>query len=329
MRFERTVRLHFVALCMAIAAAVASTPASAGKERPKVHVVAKGQTLGAIARRYRVTIEALCNANKMRRNARIKPGQRLVVPDPDDKDGSRAKREREDPKAEPEERQPSGEAWTQGRQMLPVPGAPPAYYYEPLGRGRLGMRPVIVYLHGRGGSPEQDCMRWAPVARPFGWLMCPSGPEDRSGGRGWANNWAAGRGVVMAALQGLREKYGRRVQLYGNTLIGFSEGAFVAMNIGPREARTFNRWLILAADDDYWGAAGPDLLARARSRMRRVYLITGKQDGVHQGTERVRAMVRRAGIPVQMSMPADMGHTVALESKRAMYRAALTWLNGQ
>ncbi len=38
----------------------------------------------------------------------------------------------------------------------------------------------------------------------------------------------------MAAIQVLRKKYGRRVQLYGNTLIGFSEGAYAAMNVGVK-----------------------------------------------------------------------------------------------
>ena len=72
-------------------------------------------------------------------------------------------------------------------------------------------------------------------------------------GRAWDNNWPSAHHATMAAISALRDKYGRRVQLWGNTLIGFSEGAYAAMNVGVREPRTFNRWLILAASSKYWG----------------------------------------------------------------------------
>lgn len=322
MRFARLVPLWF-ALLLGVVVCVSHASPSRAEGKTRTHVVAKGQTLGAIANRYNVTIAALCRANGIKRKDPIHPGQKLVIPSGDDKDGSKA--------AKAHGRKPSRERESSGanlgQQTLEVPGAPPAYYYEPIGRGRLSLRPVIMVLHGRGADPSGFCARWATVGRSLGWVVCPSGPHARGAGRTWSNDWGTGRHIVNATLQALRAKYGRRVQLYGNTLVGFSEGAFVAMNVGVREARAFNRWLILAADDAYWGAAAPTLLARAKGRMRRVYLITGKQDSVHDGTMETRALLKRAGITVRISHPADMGHSVELESKRAMYRAALTWLN--
>jgi len=323
MRFARFFPLWFAAL-FTVVVCVAHVPVSHAGDKPRTHVVAKGQTLGAIARRYHVTVAALCNANGIRRRDPIHPGQKLIIPDRDDKDGSRAAKARGKSK-------PKGKGGRRGpmrtQQRLDVPGAPPAYYYDPIGRGRLTLRPVIMVLHGRGADPSSFCRRWAPVARSLGWLVCPSGPRAYGGGRTWSNDWGTGRHIIMSTLQALRKKYGRRVQLYGNTLVGFSEGAFVAMNVGVRETRAFNRWLILAADDDYWGAAAPKLLARAKHRLRRVYLITGRKDTVYDDTMETRSLLRRAGIPVKISRPKGMGHAVALESKRAMYRAALTWLN--
>jgi predicted esterase len=288
--------------------------------------VAKGQTLGGIARRYEVTVAALCKANGISRSDPIRPGQRLAVPERADEDSAEARPVR--PSAPSAKAKPNvATTSSSGMQTLAIPGAPSAYYYEPLGRGRLSMRPVIVVLHGRGGDPSLSCRRWARVARVRGWLVCPSGPGLEGGGRTWNNDWATGRQVVLHALHALREKYGRRVQLYGNTLVGFSEGAFVAMNVAVREPRAFNRWLILAADDSYWGAAGHALLARARLRARRAYLITGKQDSVVDRTLEVKAMLAKAGIATRMSTPEDMGHEVALGSKAAMYGDALAWLD--
>jgi predicted esterase len=309
-------RSVFVCLLTILAMLACVESESSAQTQAKTHEVAKGQTLGAIARRYRVSVDALCKANRIRKTDPIRPGQRLVIP-------GQAEQARPGRKDEPAARETN---WHQGLQKLDVPGAPPAYFYEPMGAGRMGLRPVFMVLHGRGGSASAFCARWAPVVRPMGWLVCPSAPHAFSGGQSWENDWATGRKVVQASHRALRTKYGRRVQLVGNTLIGFSEGAFVAMNVGVREPRTFNRWLILAADDSYWGAEAAQLLGRARGQLRRVYLITGKRDEVFDGTLRTQALLRQARVPVHISDPSDMGHEVALEGKRSMYQAALTWL---
>lgn len=323
----RRIAVLLTTLALCLAASVASA------DEGKTHVVQKGQTLGRIAKRYQVSIDALCKANGLKRRDPIKPGQKLVIPDADDKDGSetaKSHRDDDDDAKDDNDDKPSHHASASpgGLQSLDVPGAPPAYYYEPVGRGRMAMKPVIMYLHGRGGHPATDCQRWATVARRIGWVICPSGQEDRGGGaRGWDNNWPVAERVVMGALAALRKKYGHRVQLYGNTLVGFSEGAYVAMNVGVREPRTFNRWLILAADSDYWGGAGLEALQKSHRSVRRVYLITGEQDGVIDGTGQVRKWLENAGVAVHASTPADMGHELALEKKSGMYRAALVWLD--
>jgi LysM repeat protein/predicted esterase len=296
------------------------------KTPTRIHIIADGQTLGGIARRYGTTIERILEANHMLRTDRLKLGAKLVIP------GDTAV-----PKDPPREKEVFGaedqkrltETADPGMQELTVPGShAPAYYFEPTGAGRAGMRPVIVYLHGRGAEPKHYCKRWARVARNLGWLICPSGPEDRGDGkRGWNNNWYSGRGLVMNSIEALRKKYGRRVQLWGNVLVGFSEGAFVAMNVGLREPHTFNRWLILGADTDYWGAAGVNTLPEARGRVKKVYLITGRHDDVVGDADKVKKWLTNAGVPVRVSTPSDMGHEVALESKPAMYQSALRWLS--
>jgi predicted esterase len=325
MRFFARIALSFALLL--------ASGSAAGKE----HVVGDGQTLGKIAKRYQISIAALCKANGITRREKIKAGQRLVIPDSNGADASdtvnasvaadveerpepesRKDREREDP----DDRSLGG-----GLRQIDLPGAAPAYYYEPQGRGRLGLRPVLVYLHGRGGHPEADCRRWASLARRYGWLVCPSGPVPYGDGRAWDNNWPSAHHATMAAINALRDKYGRRVQLWGNTLIGFSEGAYAAMNVGVREPRTFNRWLILAANSKYWGGPGLEALGSAKNRVRRVYLITGEHDGVIEGTHQVEQWLQKAGVPTKVMTPSNMGHEVPLEKKTEMYRSALTWLD--
>ena len=54
----------------------AARPAAA----PRIHLVANGENLTVIARRYRVTIAAISAANNLADPSRIFPGQRLVIP---------------------------------------------------------------------------------------------------------------------------------------------------------------------------------------------------------------------------------------------------------
>jgi predicted esterase len=210
---------------------------------------------------------------------------------------------------------------------LDLPGAAPAYFFAPL--DGHGLRPVLLFLHGRGGNPERDCAKWGRVAREFGWIVCPSGPEDRGGGaRGWANNWMASKSIVDKAMSALRDKFGRRVQLRGNTLIGFSEGAYVAMNVGVREPEVFNRWLILAANDGYWGGEGQDELEKRYAHIKRVYLLTGEHDEVVGSTRRVFQLLDDAGVHVMMRIPEDLAHEIPEDRMRTLYRRPLRWLNG-
>ncbi len=294
----------------------------AGHQR---HEVASGHTLGKIAKRYHVGVDALRRLNGLRRTDQLKPGMTLIIPNGDD-DPMLADATEPEPATPATPAAPkSAEASISGQ--LSVPGAGPVYYYEPLGAGRKSMRPILVYLHGRGNDPEADCRHWAPVARRFGWLICPSGPVAHNSGRAWNNSWPSGQHAVMGSIHALREKFGRRVQLFGNTLIGFSEGAFVAMNVGVREPHTFNRWLILGADTSYWGGSGLEALKDAQNRVRRVVLITGARDQVVEDTRKVAGWLEGARVPLRLQTPGDLAHEVALERMPGLYESALRWLD--
>jgi predicted esterase len=207
---------------------------------------------------------------------------------------------------------------------LEVPGYADAFYYRPRGRG---LKPVLVYLHGRGGNPAEDCRKWAHVATQFGWVLCPSGPEDRGeGARGWSNNAALGGLVAKASLDALRAQYKHRVQTHGNVLIGFSEGAFVAMQVGLRDPQTWSRWLILAANDQYWWGDAKQVLADNRRRIRRVYLLTGETDEVAPNTLRVADILKDAKVTHKVRIAPGIGHEVPGERMRSMYRRPLAWL---
>jgi len=64
--------------------------ARAESTSPRTHVVYDGQRLGSIAKRYGVSVDAICTANELRPTDPLKPGQELVIPARGDRDGTRA-----------------------------------------------------------------------------------------------------------------------------------------------------------------------------------------------------------------------------------------------
>ncbi|MEO8878362.1 MAG: hypothetical protein ABI461_22415 [Polyangiaceae bacterium] len=212
-------------------------------------------------------------------------------------------------------------------ERIQVPNAPDAYYYRPRVRGA---RPILMYLHGRGGNPAEDCRKWAKVGTKFGWVVCPQGPEDRGGGsRAWNNDPGTATRIISATVDALKAKYGRRVHTHGNVLIGFSEGAFIAMQVGLHDPVHWNKWLILAANDQYWFGDTAALLKNDRRRVQRVYLLTGENDEVAENTKRVGVMLKTAKIPVRVRIRSGMGHEVPADKMNATYRRPLLWLTAK
>jgi uncharacterized protein YcbK (DUF882 family) len=82
---------------------LASTSLASAAGSPRYHTVAAGQRLGSIAKRYGVGIDAMCTANGIERNQRLKVGDKLLVPSKDDKDGSITRRQY----GPPERKEPS------------------------------------------------------------------------------------------------------------------------------------------------------------------------------------------------------------------------------
>lgn len=208
--------------------------------------------------------------------------------------------------------------------VLEVPGASEAYFYKPRSKAR---RRVLLYLHGRGGNPYEDCRKWARVARQFGWVVCPQGPATTdSGGRAWSNDADTAKRIVDATLVALSDKFKGRIRARGNILIGFSEGAFIAQQIGLRDPSRWSRWLILAANDRYWFGDAPQLLEQNRSKIRRVYLFTGEDDQVAENTKRAGEMLKTAHIHFKVKIVPGLGHEVPADRMITNYRRPLRWL---
>jgi predicted esterase len=208
---------------------------------------------------------------------------------------------------------------------LAVPGNPDAFFVEPEDAGE---QRLVLVLHARHGDAEADCAKWAEVAAPHGWVLCPGGPIGSDGDRSWGK-FDDAKVVIDAAIAALHAKEGARVRTTDNLLIGFSEGALIAQILGLREPEHWSRWLILAASDTYWGDDDERALGWLRAQRRkiaRVVMLTGEYDPVLENTLRAGSLVRAAHIPVRVIVRRGMGHEVPPARMAANYEASLRWL---
>ena len=83
-------RVAFRRIALVLSLLTLPAVARAEATSPTTHIVYDGQRLGSIAKRYGVSVDALCNANEIRPNDTLKPGQRLLIPNRGDRDGTRA-----------------------------------------------------------------------------------------------------------------------------------------------------------------------------------------------------------------------------------------------
>jgi len=86
---NRRRRLALLTLIGALWAAPSNARESGEPQR--FHVVYAGQRLTSIAKRYKVSVDAIRTANGLAKNARLKPGDKLTIPGLDDPDGTRAR----------------------------------------------------------------------------------------------------------------------------------------------------------------------------------------------------------------------------------------------
>ncbi len=178
-------------------------------------------------------------------------------------------------------------------ERLDLSGLAGAYFYRP---ARGGRQRVLVYLHSRGADPRESCRKWHESTPRFGWLVCPIGPHEHERGAGhrqWRNDAGYARRESIASIERLVQIYPRRVQRHDNVIMGFSEGAYVAMNAGLQEPETFPRWLICAANDGYIDGERQRIQRLAGLRPR-IYLITGLRDEIIENSRRAEAMLIRA-----------------------------------
>ncbi|HET6202538.1 MAG TPA: alpha/beta fold hydrolase [Planctomycetota bacterium] len=205
---------------------------------------------------------------------------------------------------------------------------------EPPGYDRSKPTPLLVVLHGLGGSKAEFVRPFEDAAAEAGFLLfsVQGTVPTREGGYAWYDGGyaqAPGRyegGILEVVRQAKRERAIDAERIY---LLGFSEGALMAVHAGLRAPGLFRGAVGLGGAYHPDALVGTAALRTAAERGFRAYLMVGDKDAeaLKESTKRAAEALRAAGLKVEEKSYAG-GHALPeAASRKAAILEALRWLD--
>ncbi|HEY2517834.1 MAG TPA: hypothetical protein VGI39_43490 [Polyangiaceae bacterium] len=192
----------------------------------------------------------------------------------------------------------------------PVFGAPP-----PLGAPGTA---TFVYLHGICGLTINGCPHFDGAP---GWLACPQANQRcANGGSSWSGSVDDKIALVDHALEAVRTRWPESTNA-PVVLVGFSQGAYVAMDLASAQPGRYAGLVLLGADTE----GG---LARLRaSRVSRVALACGAYDMMFPKMRATAAELAPFGVAARFGSLGSVGHTyAAADGTDATLTGLLAWV---
>jgi len=179
---------------------------------------------------------------------------------------------------------------------------------------------TVVYLHGIHGRAENGCPWLRDGASELGWLVCPEANEHLANDTfSWAGTPAEQRAVVARAE--------RAAQAQGadadsaSVLVGFSQGAFVALDLVHGGLGRYRGLVLIGAD------VAPSRAMLDAAGVARLVLAAGDLDGASGPMRRAAEHLRREGMDVRFVSLGRIGHSYETTEKEGL-RDAIVWAGG-
>jgi predicted esterase len=180
---------------------------------------------------------------------------------------------------------------------------------------------VIVMLHGMCDTPENECNAFHPAATSEGFLLCPrANGACGNGGAIWRGSPESKRALVDDSLNALSTEFGSTaVTDHDATLVGFSQGAYLAVDMVKRSKGPWSSLILIGASIDI------DVRSLREAGIRRVLLAAGDYDGAKPAMQRATASLVQAGFDAKFSSLGPVGHQFAFDMN-AWMKDALVWV---
>jgi predicted esterase len=181
-------------------------------------------------------------------------------------------------------------------------------------------RPAIVFLHGMWAGPEEQCGIFERAATPFGFLVCPRGNAPNGEGRMWVGNYASVAPQVHAALDAANDLApGKLDRKGGGTLIGYSNGAYFAVEVALAEPGRWTGLVLLSMRLEL------DAARLRAAGIRRILLAAADKDGARASMQTLAERTDAAGVPTRFVSLGPGGHEFPADMSERMCDA-VAWV---
>jgi len=182
-------------------------------------------------------------------------------------------------------------------------------------------KPVIVMLHGMCDTPENECNAFHPAAANVGFLVCPrANGACGNGGAIWRGSPESKRALVDDSLTALGTQFGSSAIIDRDaTLIGFSQGAYLAVDMVKRSKGPWSSLILIGASIEV------DARTLREAGILRVLLAAGDYDGARPAMQKTTAELVRAGFDAKFATLGPVGHQFAPDMN-AWMKDALEWV---
>jgi predicted esterase len=155
--------------------------------------------------------------------------------------------------------------------LLPATAVTPELLVYPPQAANVS-RPVVLFLHGMCGAPENECPLIADSITEQAWLVCPRGDAVCPGG-GATWSYQKRRALPELVLAQVKKAFGERIdERGGHTLAGFSLGALAAVDAMAQGTTSFRHLVLIGAKVE------PTVAMLQRCSVSDVVLMVGQWD---------------------------------------------------
>jgi predicted esterase len=185
-----------------------------------------------------------------------------------------------------------------------------------------GPRPITVVLHGMCGEPARTCSHFAEQVTRSEHLICPRARSRCEGGGSSFSQAAFAPEVEAAVARALRSLSGSVDERRGRTLIGYSLGAFRALDIAEASHGRYPRVMLIGA------RLYPSLRSLRGNGVERLLMAAGDWDMTSAHMRRQTVLLARAGFPASFLRLGPVGHAFTA-SFGGHLASALGFLHGE
>ena len=198
---------------------------------------------------------------------------------------------------EPAARNP---VWIQpeGNKQIPILAYPPS---------SPRAAPLMVMLHGMCDVPQNECPSFAVPSTAGRWLVCPRANIACDGGGAiWSGEPRTRAELVDRTVERMRTSFpGRFDEAAASTLVGFSLGSFVAVDVAQRSHGQWKNLLLIGAKVE------PDARLLQLAGVQNVMLASGDRDMMKWHMVGVAARLQRRGVRATFVSMGNVGHWFA------------------